>query len=142
MNRTPSDPHDDRWLLRARDLLREQSEQGDPTLQRQLQQRRRRALEASEAGRGLRLPRPVLAVAGSLLVVLAVWQLPSLDVRMPGSGQGGPVAAAPALRAESPIDQALTLPEDDLALLLGEVDHALVEELEFYAWLEQQNHGG
>ena len=142
MNRLPNDPHGDRWLLRARDLLRQQAEQPDPGLQRQLQQRRREVLLAPRPALQAGLPRAALALAASLLVAVVLWQLQALHGGPTSSADALPPLATPALRADSPLGQALTLPEQDLDLLLGEVDYALVEELEFYAWLELQDHDG
>lgn len=131
-------PRDDRWLLRARELLQRQAAVPDPTLQRRLQQLRRAALEP--APRRLRAAGFALAGASAaLLLAIGLLRLP-----LPGWPGSDPadLPAAPALRAETPIEQALTLPEEDWALLAGEVDYALVEELEFYAWLEQGDEGG
>lgn len=137
MKPTENRTHDDRWLLRARELLQQQASQPDPALQRRLQQIRS---EATAPLRRRSAPWLVgLALAGaSAALLLAVGLL-----RTPGAGDALSPDAAPtqaALRAETPIEQALTLPEEDLALLSGEVDYTLVEELEFYAWLEQQDH--
>jgi hypothetical protein len=136
VNRPAPRSGDDRWLLRARDLLTRQADAADPLLQRQLNQRRQHALTS------LRRRPPALlslALAGSFAALLLAVGLARLPLP---SRSGDPVApvAAPALRAETPIEQALTLPEEDLALLAGEVDYTLVEELEFYAWLEQADH--
>lgn len=133
----PTPPsRDDRWLLRARELLTRRAEAADPDLQRQLRQRRQQALATLRRRPG---PGPVLVLASSFAILLLAIGL----TRLPLSGLAGdpaPQGLAPALRAETPIEQALTLPEDDLALLAGEVDYTLVEELEFYAWLEQADH--
>lgn len=140
MKQTGSRERDDRWLLRARELLQAEASAADPALQRRLQQARQAALQP------LRRPTPgwgigmaLSGAAAALVLAIGLWQLPAglglgpaqPDLTSPGSA---------ALRAETPIEQALTLPEEDLALLAGDADYTLVEELEFYAWLEQQDH--
>lgn len=132
-------PRDDRWILRARDLLQQDAARPDAALQRRLAAIRSQAL-------GNPAPRAALpwwgvggAVAALLVLGVGVWQqLLPVD---PASSTGV-APEAPALRAESPLEQSLTLPSDDLALLAGEDDYALLEELEFYAWLEGAGHGG
>ena len=129
---------DDRWLLRSRELLDRQAAEADPVLQRRLRQIREQALDAPAGRPSLRLAG--LALAGSAAALLLSVGL----LRGPGGPSAGDAPATPAeqaaLRADSPIEQALTLPEEDLALLAGEVDPDLLEELEFYAWLELQDH--
>lgn len=53
--------------------------------------------------------------------------------------------AATAITAITPttaITQALTLPDDELELIANPDDYALLQDLEFYAWLESAEHGG
>ncbi|MCK7592479.1 hypothetical protein [Pseudomarimonas salicorniae] len=140
MNAHDKRPRDDRWLLRSRELLNRQAEEADPALQRRLQQMRREALAPLRAPRrGWAIGMTLAGASAALLIAVGVMRfiapasMAPADGPLPDSGT--------ALRAESPIEQALTLPEEDLALIAGDVDYTLVEELEFYAWLEQQDLG-
>ncbi len=130
---------DDRWLLRARALLQAEANAADPQLQRRLQQARHAALEPlRRRAPGWAAGMALSGAAAALVLALGLWQLPGYfnlsadpaELAQPSAG----------LRADTPIEQALTLPEDDLALLAADTDYTLVEDLEFYAWLEQQDH--
>ena len=63
-------------------------------------------------------------------------------VNLAGTG-GSPDLApeSPALLIEAPLDQALTLPAADVDLLASDADYALMQDLEFYAWLESAENG-
>jgi len=134
MKPTAVPPKNDAWILRSRDLLQRTVENPDPPLQRRLQSVRRQAIEAAR-------PRVRIGPAGlvgafataALALGLATWHtqpsLPGLD------------PLGPALRADTPLEQALTLSPDDFELILGEEDYQLLEELEFYAWLESTPRG-
>lgn len=140
MNRPSSAERDDRWLLRARALLQAEAGRADPALQRRLQQVRRAALAPRRQRlAGWAIGTALAAAAASLLLVVGPWQLPGESGLAPEWSAQRSTGAAQ--RADTPIEQVLTLPEEDLALLVGESDYALLEELEFYAWLEQQDHG-
>jgi hypothetical protein len=125
---------DDRWILRARDLLQQEASRPDPALQRRLAAIRQQAL-----GPARRSPTTAAAGAVAALLVLGigVWQQ-----LLPAGAPAVPALEAPALRAESPLEQALTLPADDLALIAESDDLALLQDLEFYVWLEGADHDG
>jgi hypothetical protein len=50
--------------------------------------------------------------------------------------------ATTAITPTTAITQALTLPDDELELIANPDDYALLQDLEFYAWLESAEHGG
>ena len=135
---TPTTPRSEGWILRARDLLQQEASRPDPALQRRLAAIREQALAPTR-----RRP-PLLwwslgggAVAALLVLGVGVWQQLA-----PVAPTAPPALEAPALRAESPLEQALTLPADDLALIAESEDYALLQDLEFYVWLEGADHDG
>ena len=93
----------------------------DPQTRSKLTQARYRALEELEgsAPAGWR-PRwiPAGVLAAGVLVVVMLWQ-----------GQ-------PAVSPEAPVFDVAAL--SDLEIILGDGDLGLLQELEFYAWLDEQ----
>jgi hypothetical protein len=90
--------------------------------ERELEERAKRAFDASadaiDAATRSRLTQarfPAGAAAAALVVTLALWQTTTVTT---------PELAVAAV--------------DDLEILLGEEDLEMLEELEFYAWLEEQ----
>ncbi|MBD8527469.1 hypothetical protein [Pseudomarimonas arenosa] len=124
----------DRWILRSRELLDQHAAALPASTLAKLAAARRHALAAVERPRS-RLPlwfgAGLGAAASVLLWFAGVGMTPSPQV---------PVEA-PAMVIEEPLDQALTLPSSDVELLASEADYALMQDLEFYAWLESGANG-
>ena len=113
---------DDRALEERTKLLFDESVSSlDPQTRSKLTQARYRALEELEgsAPAGWR-PRwiPAGVLAAGVLVVVMLWQ-----------GQ-------PAVSPETPAFDVAAL--SDLEIILGDGDLGLLQELEFYAWLDEQ----
>ena len=113
---------DDRALEERTKLLFDESVSSlDPQTRSKLTQARYRALEELEgsAPAGWR-PRwiPAGVLAAGVLVVVMLWQ-----------GQ-------PAVSPEAPAFDVAAL--SDLEIILGDGDLGLLQELEFYAWLDEQ----
>ena len=117
-----------RWLEAVRDQLDTDAAGYDAATLSRLNRARQAALDA-----GLRRQRrpwwhwSLVAVATSAAVVLAM----ALTLRTPDTG-APPVA--PVALEQSEVD--------DLELLAAGEDLELIENLEFYAWLEQQSLDG
>lgn len=134
--------NDDRWLRRSRDLLQRSAEHLDPAVVRGLSQARQAALDSAQ-----RRPRwPLYGLAAGVAMAASWWLaalLPGLLAPPMPVGVPTPVAVeAPATVIASPVEQALTLPEQDLDLIANPDDYVLLQELEFYAWLETADRGG
>ena len=128
MNRS----HDDRWILRSRELLEASAAALDPARQRALAQARQRALASLSAphrGWSYGVGAALAAALGVLLVVGQDW--------LPSSVAPGPaVLPSPTLQtADAPNAQLLSLPEGELELLAAGDEQALLEDYEFYVWL-------
>ncbi len=113
---------DDRALEERAKLLFDESVSSlDPQTRSKLTQARYRALEEPEgsAPAGWR-PRwiPAGVLAAGVLVVVMLWQ-----------GQ-------PAVSPDTPAFDVAAL--SDLEIILGDGDLGLLQELEFYAWLDEQ----
>ena len=113
---------DDRALEESTKLLFDESVSSlDPQTRSKLTQARYRALEELEgsAPAGWR-PRwiPAGVLAAGVLVVVMLWQ-----------GQ-------PAVSPDTPAFDVAAL--SDLEIILGDGDLELLQELEFYAWLDEQ----
>jgi hypothetical protein len=112
---------DTRLEQRAKQLFDASVENLDGPTRAKLAQARNRALEGTERPSlaTLLMPRGFLAAVGTAalaaIVVLTVWQ-----------GGGAP---------DRPVEAAAL---NDLELLLAEDEFEMLEELEFYAWLEEQ----
>lgn len=126
----------DRWILRSRELLDQQVAALPAAKLSRLNSARRRALDEGAAPRRA-LPLWIgtgLATAAGLLLWfggLGSWTAPSPDLP----------PESPAMVIDKPLDQALTLPTSDVELLASEEDYALMQDLEFYAWLESGENG-
>ena len=132
-HRTSAELRSDRWILRSRDLLDQQVAAMPAAKLSRLAAARRRALAAGEAKR--RSTPWWLGAGLAAAASLALWFSGVANLADPG---GSPELApeTPALVIEEPLDQALTLPADDVDLLASDADYALMQDLEFYAWLE------
>ena len=131
---TRNDPN---WTPRTRELLDRHAEQLDPVQLRRLLQARQRALTSVRRPR-LRLWAFGLgaATAASLLLFVSINPKPdSLNATPSG-------ITAPTPMTIAPIEKALTLPDADLALIASADEYALLQDLEFYAWLEDADHEG
>lgn len=133
------------WVLRSRDLLLQSEQRLDPAVQSELDRARAGALAAADAAaagrRRLRAVALAALVAGLGLVLAPLW--PGSEVPH-GAGATAEVAA-PAQVASRPVAapaRASVTPAPVLApdfeLLVDPERYALVEELEFHAWLEAQ----
>jgi hypothetical protein len=106
---------------RAKALFDAEVDNIDGRTRSRLAQARYAALEACQGKprwsrqMGLRVALPAAAAAAVAVAVLAVWRAPE------------PAAVSPQLAALQ-----------DLEILLSEEELEMLEELEFYAWLEEQ----
>lgn len=118
-------PDQARWIERVRTQLDEDVRDLDAATASRLNRARQAALDRGLARRRI-APRFLgYALAASMLGALAL----SAIMRTPQPTEPAPVAAAP--------DSG-----DDLELLAGSEELEMIENLEFYAWLEQQSLDG
>jgi hypothetical protein len=122
----PEDTEHPAWVDAARAGLDSDVQAYDAALLSRLNQARQRALD-----RGLAKPArlwpwqwPALAFASALGLMLAL----GMPLRSPENA-GSPAAIAPAT-------------DPDFEMLVAGEDLELIENLEFYAWLDQQSLGG
>jgi len=116
---------DDRRLEeRAKQLYRQQQEALDPDLRRRLADARRQALAAAQRGSKPLLPLTVLVPAGAAAAVVA-----GLVIVL--SRQPGPEGDYTPLVAADP-------PVEDMEILLGNEDLELLDDLDFYLWLDDE----
>jgi hypothetical protein len=137
MNTTPGN---DRWILRSRDLLERSTRELDASTIAKLGQARQAALAPLRTR--IRSPRwpwmgGLVAAAAALALALGLgWMRTPLpdapDLAAPNPRITTPVPAVPS----DPTEQALSLPESDLDLIATEDEYLLLENLEFYSWLE------
>lgn len=117
------DPANARLAARARAELEDSARALDSASLSRLNRARQQALDAARSPRraGWRWPALALASSGCALVaVLALWRMPAPESERP---------AQPPLAT-------------DLALIGDGSDLELVEDLEFYAWLDAQSADG
>ncbi len=128
---------DQSWAPRSRELLDHHAEQLDCVQSRRLLQARQRALVSV---RRPHLQRWAIglstATAASLLLFVLLKPNPE-----PSSEPLSGFIAPPQMTA-APIKKAVTLPDTDLELIANPDEYALLQDLEFYAWLEGSEHGG
>lgn len=113
------------WMTKVRAQLDLDVRDLDAATASRLNRARQQALDVGlrqRHKRGWWLP---FALATAVAVVLAL----GLTLRLPDSAPQAPALAAPAAA-------------DDLELLAGGEDLEMIEDLEFYAWLEQQSLDG
>lgn len=116
---------DDRRLEdRARELYQRQQDQLEPAVRRRLSEARRQALAAAARRSGPRLSLPVLVPAGAAAAVVA-----GLMIML--SRQPAPEEDYTQLAAADP--QA-----DDMEILLGHEELELLDDLDFYLWLDDE----
>ena len=119
MNDLHTKSTDDQLLEQASRLLREDASRMDGATQSRLNQARNSALEELGSGSVIRqwMPgRPVVALAGSCAAVLIAVTL----IYSPGPEDGG----------------AATVATEDIDLLLAGESLEMIEDLEFYQWLD------
>ncbi|HMM66833.1 MAG TPA: hypothetical protein PKC03_07810 [Dokdonella sp.] len=155
MSTPDSNQKDQGWVPRSRELLDHHAERLDPISARQLSQARQRALASVRRPPLLRWAFGLgAATATSLLVFAWLNRTPGQPgAPLAGIATPAPVATTPvtpvtattattAITPTTAITQALTLPDDELELIANPDDYALLQDLEFYAWLESAEHGG
>jgi hypothetical protein len=124
------------WLMRCRALLDEYAAQRTPALLGASEPGFRAALDAARPARFLPWERLVvlaivIAVAATVVALLLRPQEDGAD------GAGGTILEQPMRISAEPIEQVLSLPAEDFALLVDPAEFELLAELEFYRWLEQ-----
>lgn len=116
---------DDRRLEeRAGRLYRQQVDALEPDVRRRLADARRQALASARKSPGPRLALPVLVPAGAAAAVVA--GLVIVLGRQPGP-EGGDIPLATAAPAA-----------EDMEILLGNEDLDLLDDLDFYLWLDDE----
>jgi hypothetical protein len=131
-----SNQRDQDWVQRTRELLDQHAEQLDPIRVRQLIQARQRALLSMRRPPVVRWAFGLSAAAASLLLVAWLIRAPEPSIE-PLAGIETPIH-----ETITPIERALSLPDADLELIADPDEYALLQDLEFYAWLEDAEHGG
>lgn len=135
-SRSTQPARNDQWILRSRELLDRQAAAMPAATLSKLAAARRRALDGGERSPAT-LPfwigAGVAAAASVLLWFGGLGSWPSPSPELPPE--------LPAMVIQEPLDQALTLPTSDVELLASEEDYALMQDLEFYAWLESGENG-
>jgi hypothetical protein len=130
------------WVLRARRLLDESAEHLDGAALSRLNQARQAALEARAGTR--RAPSDWLralglgaVTAGLALVLWRGWspEIAPAGGALPAAPAATQVVAAPL--ANDARAHASPLAAPDFELLADPENYAVIEDLEFYAWLEQ-----
>lgn len=119
-----ADQDDRRLEQTARALYRRRAAALEPEVRKRLAEARREALARAErpAGRGLRLP--VLVPAGAAAAVAAAAVI--LLIRQPGTDTDyAPLAGT-------------SEPAEDMEILLGSEELELLDDLDFYLWLEDE----
>jgi hypothetical protein len=123
------------WLMRCRSLLDEHAAQRSPEVLRASEAGFQAALDAARPARLVPWQRlAVLAVVVGIAVATAMLLRPR-DVDPDTAG--GTLLQQPARVSAEPIEQLLSLPAEDFALLADTAEFELLAELEFYRWLEQ-----
>lgn len=127
---SPSDRQD--WVLRSRALLEQSAQQLDGATLSRLNRARQAALDGLEPRRRERASlRWAGAVAVSIGVALVLWRglMPMIPTAPP---RIEPLAQVVAPAAASPTPVATS----DFELLADAEQYVLLQDLEFYAWLE------
>jgi hypothetical protein len=114
-----------RWLAQLRSQLDEDARGLDAATASRLNRARQHALDVGLARRRSRYGYLAFALTAGIAAVLAL----SVLVRAPEQAESMPALAAPSNT-------------DDLELLAGTEELEMIENLEFYAWLELQSLDG
>lgn len=114
-----------RWMAQVTSQLDEDSRDLDAATASRLNRARQHALDHGLARRRPRQGFLPYALAASIVAVLALTAV----LRVPERAEPMPAAAAPSSA-------------DDLELLAGTEELEMIEDLEFYAWLELQSLDG
>jgi hypothetical protein len=128
MNSSGNNRHDDRQLepfeKRARELWCEAARQVDPGTAARLRAARRQALQEVRSPRpqAARWLIPTGAVAAVALAAMMVWQ-------------PLPLPRAPSMARDHAATSVLAEPDNELPPNAEQVDPALYQNLDFYAWL-------
>lgn len=132
MTPKPSDPNPPGEFATLRTLLDAEAGALDAATLSRLNRARQAALDAGLKSRLRRWPGWVLALPATACAVLAIWLLP---MQTPPAVDAGPeLAELEALLAE-PVAA-------DGELLASDAPLELIDDWEFYAWLEQQPEAG
>jgi DNA-directed RNA polymerase specialized sigma24 family protein len=125
------------WLMRCRAHLDEHAAERTPALLRASEDGYQAALDVARPARFLPWQRLVV-VAVTIVVAAAV----ALLWLRPDAGQSDDEGRAeleqPLRISAEPIEQLLSLPPEDFALLADPAEFELLAELEFYRWLERE----
>jgi hypothetical protein len=128
MNSNPPDePGDDRLIRDAGQLLRRSADELDATTRARLNRARQQALAEPDAP-VRRFPwavsawQPALGVAAAAVLAVALW-----FGRLPGPALPGPQSAGGLSGVTAPSDLELVLDEENLEM---------IEDLEFFDWIE------
>lgn len=131
------------WVLRSRDLLEASASGLDGAAVSRLNRARQHALaqlEPAPRGAGaLRWLGGAAVTAGLALVLWRASMLPTLPAAS-NPADAAPLPAAPVLSRAQADDAPVAAP--DFELLADAESLALVEELEFYAWLQASEDAG
>jgi hypothetical protein len=139
--REPAPAASQAWVLRARRLLDESAQQLDAATLSRLNRARQAALEQRAPRRRVDLLRTLGLGAVTAGLALVLWRGGSLP-ELPAEPAGGTVL--PALTATPPVDRgAVPVAAPDFDLLVDPESYAVIEDLEFYAWLQaEEGQGG
>ena len=118
-------PDEPRWLAQVRTQLDDDARDLDAATASRLNRGRQHALDLGLARPRARPGFLPYALAASIVAVLAL----TVILRVPERAEPMPAAAAPSSA-------------DDLELLAGSEELEMIENLEFYAWLELQSLDG
>lgn len=124
------------WVLRARRLLDESTQQFDAATLSRLNRARQAALEPHAPRRGMDLLRALGLGAVTAGLALVLWRGGSLPERPADPAVG---AVPPALTATPAAERsAVPVAAPDFDLLVDPESYAVIEDLEFYAWLQAE----
>ncbi len=137
MTTPESTKSDQNWAPRTRELLDHHAERLDPVQSRRLLQARQRALASVRRPRLKHWAFGLSAATAASLLLFVMLNPKSEQSIEPLTG-----IHAPSQMTIAPIEKTLTLPDADLELIANPDEYALLQDLEFYAWLEGTEHGG
>ena len=143
--RAPRSSDSQAWILRSRELLQHSADRLDGNARSRLNRARQAALAELDAVPASRTSLRWLAAAAITAgVALVAWRALWPDVLVssaPATTETRIERPAPVIETPAPIE--LTpISAPDFELLADEQQFALIEELEFYAWLEAAEGSG